>query len=284
MRSASKVASASWIATAGSLSPVSPAASMPLLLEALDGLLLGALGLLDRLVGVRDPEGERRRVAGGGDDEHLGALDLLAQRGAQHVGVDGLGGDDEQLHAGCATPAPGRQTAPSRRASTTTATSSRSRPSWTASAFASIASAIAPRVGALAACAGARRAARARARRRAGSPRRRRPCRARARRPGRAATRSSLISGSRTMPSSVPGRARRLDRAVGAQHERERVPAGGEHDLAAAGARRDRRVQDGAEAVVEALAQERLVELGEHRAGAPAVQDRRRAACSGRAR
>ena len=133
MRSAAKVARASRAPAAGSLSPVSPAASIALLLEALDGLLLGLLGLGDRVVGVGDPEGQRRLVRGGGDDQHLGALDLLAEHRAHHVRVDRLGGEDEQLHVASATPAPvgTNDAAPgSARATETTATSSRRTPSW----------------------------------------------------------------------------------------------------------------------------------------------------------
>ena len=63
--------------------------------------------------GPSRPPGSRRRsptprrraatVRGGGDDQHLGAVDLVAQRGAQHVGVDGLRGQDEELHGADAT-------------------------------------------------------------------------------------------------------------------------------------------------------------------------------------
>ena len=241
MRSALKVARASWMATAGSLSPVSPAASTPVLLEPLDGLLLGGVGLGDRVVGVRDPERDLRAVAGGGDDEHLGALDLIAERRAQGAGVDGLRGDDEQLHAGCATPGPGSGNGPCPPTrSTTTATSSRSRPSWTASALRSIASAIAP---------ASRPSQRAQQLREALG---------RERLVGRArlddavrvehervagAERDALLGdlGLAHDPQQRPRRAGLLDRAVGAQHQRQRVPAGGQHDVAAVRARRHAR-------------------------------------------
>src|SRR5215218_6985603 len=75
-----------------------------LLLEPLDGLLLGGLGLGDRLVGVGDPERELRPVRRRRDDQHLGPLDVLAERRAQHVGVDRLGREDQQLHGTGATP------------------------------------------------------------------------------------------------------------------------------------------------------------------------------------
>src|SRR4051812_3201199 len=112
-----------------------------LFLEPLDGLLLRALGLPDRLVGVRDPERHLGLVGGGGDDEHLGALDVVAHHGAEEIGVDGLGRQDEQLHVEAATPgssatngtASGGDT---RR--TTTATSSRTLPPCTSSTASSM--------------------------------------------------------------------------------------------------------------------------------------------------
>ena len=54
-----------------------------LLLEALDRVGLGGPGLGDRVVGVGDPERELGLVGGGGEDEHLGALDVLAEGLAQ---------------------------------------------------------------------------------------------------------------------------------------------------------------------------------------------------------
>ena len=113
-----------------------------LLLEPLDGLLLRGVGLGDRVVVVGDPEGDLGAGPGGGDDEHLGALDLLSERGAEGVGVDGLRGHYQQLHAGCVAPGGGWSNGVER--STTTATSSRRCPSWTASAVRSTASAIVP--------------------------------------------------------------------------------------------------------------------------------------------
>ena len=62
------------------------------------------VGLGDRVVGVRDPERDLGLVGGGGEDEHLGALDVLAEGLAQERGVDRFRGDDEQFHALGATP------------------------------------------------------------------------------------------------------------------------------------------------------------------------------------
>ena len=56
-----------------------------------------------------------RLVRGRRDDEHLGALDLVAERRAQQVGVDRLGREDEQLHRVRRYPlAPDAQTAQQR--------------------------------------------------------------------------------------------------------------------------------------------------------------------------
>ena len=75
-----------------------PAASTPASSSRSTVSSWARVGLGDRLVGVRDPERELGLVRGGGDDEHLGALDLVAEGRAQQVGVDGFGREDEQLH------------------------------------------------------------------------------------------------------------------------------------------------------------------------------------------
>src|SRR3954454_21261737 len=108
-----------------------PGGSDPLLLQPLDGLLLGGLGLADRLVGIRDPERDLRLAGGRRDDEHLRALDLLAEGGAQQRGVDRLGGEDEQLHRDAATPGSSGTngaSSPGETRMTTSATSSRAPP------------------------------------------------------------------------------------------------------------------------------------------------------------
>ena len=73
-------------------------------------------------------------------------------------------------------------------------------------------------------------------------------------------------------PQQRAGTPGRLDPAVGAQHEWQRVAAGRHRRRDVALARRERDVEDGAEAVVEALAQQGFVELGEHGARAPRVE------------
>ena len=204
-----------------------------LLLEPLDGLLLRGVGLRDRVVGVRDPERDLGPVGGGGDDEHLGALDLLAERGAQDVGVDGLGGDDEQFHAGCATPRPGvakRLRAPERTRRPPRRRAA-ARPGRRAPCARS-ASAIAPasRPSQLA--------------QQLGEPLGRERLVGRARLDDAvgvehervaAAERDALLGDLRLAhdPQQRARRAGLLDLAVGAQDQRERVPARGQHDVAA---------------------------------------------------
>ena len=213
--------------TAGSLSPVSPAASTPSSSRRSTVSSWARVGLGDRLVGVGDPERDLGAVAGGGDDEHLGALDLVAEGGAQGVGVDGLGGDDEQLHAGWASPGPGWSNGVER--STTTATSSRRRPSWTSSALRSTASAIAPASRPPQPAQQLGEPLRARARRRTGWPRRRRRCRARARRrrraaraPRRSPARGRSRAACRARPPARPRRRRAAPAAAGARRWRAR--------------------------------------------------------------
>ena len=67
------MASASSIAWTGIGLADLPGGVDALLLEALDRVGLRGLGLLDRLVGVRDPERDLRLVGGRRDDQHLGA-------------------------------------------------------------------------------------------------------------------------------------------------------------------------------------------------------------------
>ena len=150
MRSAGKVASASSIATPGSLSPVSPAASMPSSSRRSTVSSCSGLRLADRVVGVGDPERHLGLVGGRRDHEDLGALHLVAERGTQQVRVDGFGRDDKQLHIAVATPraeASNGAAEPSGR-TTTTATSSRAgrrgRPARRARRPAAIAAGSAP--------------------------------------------------------------------------------------------------------------------------------------------
>src|SRR4051794_33315456 len=103
----------------------------PLLLESLDGLLLSGVGLADRLVRIGDPEGDLGLVRGGGDDQHLRALDLLAEHVAQQRRVNRLRGQDQQLHREAATPGSSGTngtSSPGETRMTTTATSSRTDP------------------------------------------------------------------------------------------------------------------------------------------------------------
>ena len=104
MRSAANVASASSIATAGSLSPVSPAASTP---SSSSRSTVSSCAASASSIASSESETQNATlglVGGRRDDEHLGALDLVAEHGAQQVGVDGLGRQDEQLHVEAATP------------------------------------------------------------------------------------------------------------------------------------------------------------------------------------
>ena len=101
----------------------------------------------------------------------------------------------------------------------------------------------------------------------------------------RASTRSSAdLRVGRRSPAACPARRpsrprrRRAGSAAAGARPRRRTPS----TPSPRGV--ERGVQHRAEAVVEALAQERLVELREHGARAPACSGRRRAACSGRAR
>ena len=81
------------------------------------------------------------------------------------------------------------------------------------------------------------------------------------------------ISGSGRMPSSVPGAARRLDAAVGAHQQRQRVAAGGDARLDTVGPRLERDVEHGAEAAVRAaFAADRVVEILQHDLRAVGVQ------------
>ena len=112
MRSAANVASASCSATAGSLSPVSPAASTPASSSrsTVSSWALSASAIASS--GSETQKASLRLVRGGGDDEHLGALDLVAEGLAQQVGVDGFRGEDEELHRRTPYPDPERGTVP----------------------------------------------------------------------------------------------------------------------------------------------------------------------------
>ena len=141
MRSAANVASASWIATAGSLSPVSPAASMP---SSSSRSTVSSCASSASSIASSESETQNATLdwlVAGETDEHLGAFDLVAERGAQQCCVDGLWRQDEELHVEAATPGSSATNgAPTRGDTrrTSTATSSRTFPPCTSSTTSSM--------------------------------------------------------------------------------------------------------------------------------------------------
>ena len=219
MRSAAKVASASWIATPGSLSPVSPAASTP---SSSRRSTVSSCAASASPIASSESETQNATLDGWWRGRRRAPRRPRPRRRAWSAAA--LASTGSGVTTSSFTPlrypSPRRRQTGCRavRAHDTTATSSRSRPPWTASALALDGLGDRRRRRLPRSRAAPRRAARARAPRRPGrldhavGVQHQRVARAEL----DAAPRSD--SGVATIPSSVPGAPTVLDVAVGPQH------------------------------------------------------------------